>query len=64
MGGQLFGGNELLAKGYFTRNGKKQEAATGVLAQTSSFTASDNRSRVLIASALDVANIQAGTSYI
>lgn len=26
MGGQLFSGNELLAKGNFTRNGKKQEA--------------------------------------
>ncbi|SUU35588.1 RTX toxin protein [Actinobacillus seminis] len=26
-GGQLFFGNELLAKGYFTRNGKKHEAA-------------------------------------
>lgn len=25
-GGQLFFGNELLAKGYFTRNGKKHEA--------------------------------------
>ncbi|MDO4698420.1 MAG: S8 family serine peptidase [Pasteurellaceae bacterium] len=86
MGGQLFGGNELLARGYFTRNGKKQEAAAvnflanprghtitnvsggkktiteaaGVLEQTSSYTASDNRSRVLSAAALGVANIQAG----
>lgn len=85
-GGQLFYGNELLAKGNFTRNGKSQEVAAvnflanprghmitdvtggkktvteaaGVLAKTSSFTASDDINRDLDAKKLGVMNIQAG----